>query len=198
MNVRLRNVPAGTLLRHAVAVSSLVAAMTASASPITYNVNLAIGPNTGTAVGTITTDGTIGVLAAKNVLSFSITLDPDPGSAFVINEGNAEIGDYQGLIATLSDLSFNFSGSDSWLMQNPNVGSAGNYLCFTGAALCGGSSQTSANAITMGTDVVGVNASPMQGRQVVATATSVPEPSSVALAALGLIAAGVGTRRRRA
>ncbi len=194
MNMKLKNIPVGNLLRHALAVSSLVAAMTASASPITYNVNLAIGPNTGTAVGTITTDGTIGVLGAGNVSSFSIELDPDPGSTFVINDANAQIGFTQGLLATTSDLSFDFSDVGYWLMQNPITGSGVNYLCFASSGLCGGFS----NAITMGTDAFGANTEPMRSRQIVATVASVPEPSSVALAALGLIAAGAATRRRRA
>ena len=48
------------------------------AAPITYNVNQTIG--VGGVVGTIQTDGTIGVLATGNFLAWDLTLNGDGAS----------------------------------------------------------------------------------------------------------------------
>ena len=44
---------------------------------ITYNVNLTFG-SAGSMVGTITTDGTIGVLSTSNIVSWNLTLADSP------------------------------------------------------------------------------------------------------------------------
>lgn len=178
-----------TFAKSLIAAAALVAA-TASQAAIVYSVILNVGD--GTAVGTITTDGTIGSVAPANITAFSILLSPVPGNPFLITDANAGILAAQNLVATATDLSFDFSGSGFWLMQNPNPGSGVNFLCFA-ASLCGNFS----NAITMSTNIFGADHTPQQGRQIVARATAVPEPGSVALVAAALLAAAGASRRRQ-
>ena len=80
---------------------------------ITYNVNLGIGG--GTAVGQITTNGTIGSVGAADLTSFSILLSPSPGSQFTLTNFNAGVEGTQNLLASASELSFDFSSMGYWM-----------------------------------------------------------------------------------
>jgi hypothetical protein len=181
-----------TFLKSLLAGATLLAAGQLSAQT-TYNVNLKIGG--GSATGQITTDGTIGALSLSKFLSYSILLTPTTGSQFTLTQSNSGIDFSQALVATASDLSFDFSGSGYWLLQNPNPRSGVNYLCFTTPnQLCG--SHT--GGFSMATNVFGEEFSAARERQIVATvATTVPEPSSAAMLSVGLVAFGFFARRRR-
>ena len=76
----------------------------ASASPITYTVNQLIGP--GSATGTLTTDGTIGVLAAANIIGWNLFLnDGSYTTTLVTTPGNVFVNG-SGLTASLTTMTF--------------------------------------------------------------------------------------------
>ena len=180
--------------QRAIAAAALLVATAASAAPITYNMNLSIGA--GSAVGTITTDGTIGSVGTGNIVSYSILLSPVPGSQFLLTDVNSDIGNTANLISTATDLSFDFDVTSYWLMQNPFVGSGQNFLCFAGVGqVCGGFGGP---GLSMSTDVFASSFSSVTGTSIVATAANnVPEPGTWGLAALALLGASVSRRRRQ-
>jgi hypothetical protein len=88
----------------------LLSASQASAVSITYNVNDAVG--TGTLVGSITTDGTLGTLASGSVLAWNLTMTNGTFSSTLTN-GNSYLdtdtfGGSAGLNATATGLFFDF------------------------------------------------------------------------------------------
>jgi hypothetical protein len=108
---------------------------------ITYSVNLALnrfmdfgapgdlGPTSGSIIGTITTDGTIGVLSASNIVNYSITLNDGVKTA-VLTPSNATLtvgnpgGLSNGLSGTSTNLLLDLTTSNGFLLTS----SAGN-LC---------------------------------------------------------------------
>jgi len=95
---------------------------------ITYNVNLTFG--SGSAVGTITTDGTIGVLTPTNIVNWNLTLN-DGTKTGVLTPSNTTISG-SGLSATATTLLFDYS---TWGTQLGFSSSAG-VLCFTDYTNC--------------------------------------------------------------
>jgi len=86
-------------------------------------------------VGTITTDGTIGVLAASNIVGWNLNLN-GVGAAFNLTSvGSQSTTGVMGsdLTATNNGLYFNFSGTDSGNFgvqaSSPGRGSGYHYLC---------------------------------------------------------------------
>ncbi len=159
-----------------------------------YDVNLSVG--TGSATGSITTDGLFGSLSASDILDWSIKLDGNPGNIFTLlgplSGNNSQLAvNSSNFVASAGAITFNFSSGGYVLFQNPSLGSGINYLCFA-SDLCGNFS----NAINLGTNVFGVDTSPQTGVQIVATANAnVPEPTTIALIGLGF--ASMAYRRRK-
>ncbi len=114
-----------------------------ASTAITYNVNLTFthpqcsqpvgctpGSGAGSAVGTITTDGTIGVLNASNIVSFNLTLN-DGSHTGILTPSNATVTG-TGLSATSTNLLFDYG---TWGTQFGFSGAAGQ-LCLTDNSNC--------------------------------------------------------------
>jgi hypothetical protein len=172
-----------------------VVPVAASAAPITYNVNHIIGA--GSIVGTIQTDGTVGVLSVGNFLDWILTLSSPNlagGSPDVITKSSGNtilLG--SALSATPTALIFNFAaGNDSGFALQ---GASGNAWCMaTGPIACMGE-PTPSDAIFFGTSTAWAELRNPTGPEVIASA-AVPEPATLMLFGTGLCAIAAGRRRR--
>ena len=115
--------------------ASLIA-LTAGAEAAVFNLNRTIGG--GSVVGTVTTDGTLGVLAQGNITDWSLALN-DGSNTFTLlgpSSGNNSrlvvVG--TALSATATQLMFDFAAPGLAIFQNPNVGSGINWYCVEGPA----------------------------------------------------------------
>ncbi len=93
----------------------------AHAAPITYNINQSIGG--GNVVGTIQTDGAIGVLSSGNFVAWNLTLN-GIGASYNITDANSVV-QVQGsdTTATASNLFFDYSGADNGYLLFRNCSS---------------------------------------------------------------------------
>lgn len=168
-------------------------AQVASAAVI-YSVNRTVGD--GSVVGTITTDGSVGVLGTANIVDWSLTLT-DANSSFVLNGStNSAVGiSGSAFSATATDLLFNFGlGSGYVLFQNPSLGSSQNFWCIDNGGCI--NAFVPGEFVVAGTYPDGTGEF-RQGIQVIASTrtTVVPEPATLLL--LGTTFAIAGIRRFR-
>jgi hypothetical protein len=165
---------------------------------ITYNVSQSVGA--GNVTGFIETDGTTGVLGASNILDWNLLLNDGTATFDLLGPlsgPNSVLGVVgSDLSATATQLLFNFSGSDKGyvLFQNP--------VLFTGSNFwCDASSNQGCSSEPVG-ETINVKPHPNQftslsGTQVIASTSSVPEPSSVGALAVGAgLMVGVLGRRK--
>jgi len=162
----------------------------AYAAPITYDVNRTIG--SGSVIGTITTDGTIGTyLTASNFIDWNLTLSIGSNSATIIsNNSTLSINDIT-LTATLSALSWDFNSatgafniidnSSAFNFRRWEFSNTYEYVYFQ---------DFNSNPYSFFTE------SFPSGKQVIGSAqgANIPEPASIALLAMGF--AGMSFARK--
>jgi hypothetical protein len=163
-----------------------------------FSVDRVIG--SGSVVGTVTTDGTLGVLSAGDLTDWDLMLSAG-GSGFTLlgplSGSNSQI-DVTGsdLTATATELLFDFSGVGFALFQNPSIGSGTNWWCVEGPS----SGCTPYGNSSSGTETVTVASTELTNYdsiQVIGSAAgAVPEGSTWAMMLLGF--AGLGYARYRA
>ena len=157
---------------------------------------------TDSVVGTLTTDGTVGALAAGNIVGWNLALIDrlDATNNITLTRANSQLVEDGGgaLSATASALFFDFSGRGEFLIQvSPYSGFQ--YFCFStgGACLAG---ETIAPNYVSGDGVVLTGAATPVGNQGLdqnpPTVAAVPEPSSWVLLAMGGAALAVVRRGR--
>ena len=188
---------------------------------ITYTVNETItGPLNGIAgnptqtdsvVGTITTDGTIGVLHSANLTSWNLNLKDVTNSVNNIDLTNSnslislDLGSV--LNANATNLSFDFTGTGAFSFQadNPGLYSGYHYWCLSNGetwACLNGNSMAPGNVYAgySGDDLV-VAATGTQGQvgnsplNQEGSTSPVPEPATMLLLGLGI--AGLARVRRK-
>jgi hypothetical protein len=166
---------------------------------------------TDTVLGTITTDGTLGVLHAGNILTWDLELIDhlDASKNFRLLLSNSEVVHVFGnaLSATATALSFDFSQAGAeFLIQGDlrgnsqhGISSGYNYFCFSatggwclaGETIVPGLYNNDGVLVTGDSNTVGIQ--PLdQGPG------TVPEPATLGLVAIGLLGLGRRARRRGA
>ena len=179
--------------------AGLVAAATLAAgaahAAITYSVDQIIG--VGSVVGSITTDGATGTLAASDILSWNLNLH-GVGASFNLN--NANSGAFIGgadTTATTTHIYYNFNATDfGYLLFQVSFGNSAKYWCNNAEAdvLC--LQGATVTPVFFG-DPSTQNA-PMTGTQIIATAANVvPEPAAWVVMLLGFAGIGLAMRGRR-
>lgn len=116
-------------------------AVTFTPASITYNVNISFGAS-GSMVGTITTDGTQGVLNVGNIVGWSLTLTDHGTNSTILTAGNSAFssGNYNtggqpnsDFSATPTNLTFTYANGGSW-----GVSGASGQFCMTDWSNCFG------------------------------------------------------------
>ncbi len=156
------------------------------ASDITYSVDRIVGG--GSVTGTITTDGTTGVLSASNIVGFDLTLNGIGLSSTLASPTDGVYTGGTGLTATPSDIFFDFGSYRSYLDFQAVYGNGADYYTDAAAGVDGAYQGESVNP-GFYTDSHFINV-PQSGNQIIATAGSaVPEPTSLVMTSTGVLLA---------
>jgi PEP-CTERM motif len=173
---------------------ALALASAAPAAATVYNVNDVAGLTTIT--GTITTDGTLGVLDASNILAWNLTITYGTETAVLTGPPSITILDNE-LSATASQLLFAFGDPGPGYVEISN----GSYsIVWAATRLNGDSISTYGLAPPYPSSINGMpNTSgnfSFQGGSTLPIASVVPEPSTSALMLVGFGGLGLSARLR--
>ena len=193
------NAIAVTLAKAAVILGLVSFPAAVHATPITYTVNQIVGP--GNFSGTITTDGTLGTLAAGNILNWNFSLFDGTASGTLTTGLNGGFVSLLGtpVTATATTLSYNYSlgAVNIFGFGDAGLPNPGGQICYTSFSNCWG--PPGVGLYNTGNDGLAVFI-PQSGVHIIASggvsAPPVPAPGALALLAFGLI--GVGAFRRNA
>ena len=174
------------------ALLSLLGPITANAAPIIYDVSRIIG--SGSVMGTITTDGTLGALNNGDITAWDLDLF-DGADTFNLNSADADNGLFispDGLFATVSGISFDFFSTFdavNFLFNDPSVLSY-EWLLFNELESL---THTALNVPQH------VQQAARTGVQQIATAqaTGLTEPGTLGLALIGLAGLVLGRKRKQ-
>jgi hypothetical protein len=174
----------------------ILAVSVSKADDATYAINLAFG--SGTAIGTVTTDGTDGVLNTSDIVSWNLTLTDHGANSTILTPSNSTVSSDLGngagangdLTASPTSLLFNYGVGDngSW-----SFGGATGQFCITSYTNCFGPADTFGTWSING-DYEWTYAS-ASGIQTIGS--EVPEPGTLGLLGAGLISI-IGIVRRKA
>jgi hypothetical protein len=158
-------------------------------------------PLSDTVSGTVTTDGTIGVLQSSNILSWDLLLTDNLRPAYDVDLTPANSGIWfdvgNGLSASPTGLSFNFSLPQAvFIIQGTTHGfsSGYQYFCFqatTGPCLTGETIVPDYYAVD------GVLATGLVGTTPLAPTPPIPEPSILAMESIGFAGLAFLALRRK-
>jgi len=184
------------ILAALVAASFALASESAYANTV-YHLDLTGGG--ASAIGTITTDSTIGTLSAPNILDWQILLTTGVQTFSLNGPSNSEyFVEGAGLTATATGLFFNFGAADqsALIFENPVVGSGINFLCFNDTQ---GACSLDPSLVAVRTTGASTTFSIGSGVQQIASVAATPLPAALPLFASAIGGLGfVGWRRRRA
>ena len=172
----------------------------AQAATITYDINQGIG--SGSVVGTIETDATIGVISTANIVSFDLTLNGANGVTRTISSTDSKVLiSGSDLTSTASNLFFDYGGNDDGFAlfqqtlftgQKYYCNAASSVTCFAGASVVPEAFDSPSAQFDRS----------LSGNQIIGTATSpVPLPASAPMfgaAILAFGALGYGVTRKTA
>jgi hypothetical protein len=179
----------------------LAVPMSAHAIAIVYSVNQTIG--SGSVLGTITTNGTIGALVASDVTAFSLDIS-SPSVSGGVPQRLTQVSDSlflvgPSLVASAGALTWNFAPEDGSTFKFTKN--------FSGLAWCGANSGEvytycegrTVDVFTIQGDFDLFESAAQSGTVTIATAIApIPEPETYALMLAGLAVVGAAARRRKA